>query len=68
VDLVGDDIAGTSVRATDQMTAFARPAEILVSGTVKDLVNGSGISFTERGRHELSGGPDQSPLFAVTAI
>jgi DNA-binding SARP family transcriptional activator/pimeloyl-ACP methyl ester carboxylesterase len=68
VDLVGDDIAGTSVQATDRVTALARPAEILVSGTVKDLVNGSGISFAERDRQELSGGPDQSPLFAVTAI
>jgi hypothetical protein len=36
-----------------------------VSRTVKDLVTGSGISFTERGSHALTGRDDQWPLFAV---
>ncbi len=68
VDLVGDDITGTSVQITDRVAALARPAEILVSRTVKDLVTGSGISFTERGSHELSGAGDQWPLFAVAGF
>jgi hypothetical protein len=68
VDLIGDDIAGTSVRITHSITALARPAEILVSRAVKDLVLGTGISFSERGPHELSGIPDPWPLFAVTGL
>jgi class 3 adenylate cyclase len=68
VDLVGDDITGPSVQITDRVAALAGPAEILVSRTVKDLVNGSGISFTERGSHELSGAGDQWPLFAVAGF
>ena len=68
VDLVGDDITGTSVQITNRVAALAGPAEILVSRTVKDLVTGSGISFTERGSHELSGAGDQWPLFAVAGF
>jgi DNA-binding SARP family transcriptional activator/pimeloyl-ACP methyl ester carboxylesterase len=66
VDLIGDDIAGTSVHATHCITAVARPTEILVSRAVRDLVLGTGISFADRGPHELSGIPDPWPLFAVT--
>jgi hypothetical protein len=68
VDLVGEDIAGTSVQITDRVAALARPAEILVSRTVKDLVAGSGITFAERGSHALNGPPDEWPLFAVTGF
>jgi DNA-binding SARP family transcriptional activator/pimeloyl-ACP methyl ester carboxylesterase len=66
VDLTGDDITGTSMLITDHITALAQPAEILVSRTVKDLVAGSGISFTGRGYHTLAGLPDEQwPLFAL---
>jgi hypothetical protein len=68
VDLAGDDITGISVQITGRVAALARPAEILVSRTVKDLVTGSGISFTERGSHELNGEGEQWPLFAVTGL
>jgi DNA-binding SARP family transcriptional activator/pimeloyl-ACP methyl ester carboxylesterase len=68
VDLVGEDIAGASVRITDGVATLARPAEILVSRTVKDLVAGTGITFAERGSHALNGPPDEWPLFAVTGF
>jgi hypothetical protein len=35
-----------------------------VSSTVKDLVNGSGISFQDRGAHALKGVPGEWRLFA----
>ena len=66
VDLIGADVASPSVRITRCIAALAQPAEILVSRAVKDLVIGTGISFAERGQHELSGVPDQWQLFAVT--
>jgi class 3 adenylate cyclase len=66
VDLIGDDIAGASVHITHSITALAQPSEILVSRAVKDLVLGTGIVFTDRGVHELSGIAHSWPLFAVT--
>ena len=68
VDLVGEDIEGTSVRITDGVAELARPAEILVSRTVKDLVAGTGITFADRGSHVLNGPSDEWPLFAVTGF
>jgi class 3 adenylate cyclase len=68
VDLVGDDIVGPLVQITDRVAAQARPAEILVSRTVKDLVTGANITFVERGSHMLNGPPDEWPLFAVTGL
>jgi class 3 adenylate cyclase len=47
--------------------ALARPGEVLVSGTVKDLVAGSGIGFDDRGEHELKGVPERWRLYAVRA-
>ena len=44
----------------------ASPGEVLVSSTVKDLVAGSGIEFTDRGVHELKGIPGEWRLYAAT--
>ena len=40
---------------------------MLVSSTVKDLVIGSHVAFTDRGSHELKGVPGAWSLFAVEA-
>lgn len=63
----GDDLAGLAVHIGARVGALAGPGEVLVSGTVKDLVAGSGLAFEERGSHELRGVPGSWPLFAVTA-
>jgi DNA-binding SARP family transcriptional activator/pimeloyl-ACP methyl ester carboxylesterase/class 3 adenylate cyclase len=68
VDLAGDEIGGISADIVRRVTAQAQPAEILVSRTVKDLVVGSGISFADRGSHELTGTADRWSLFAVTGL
>ena len=54
--------------STGRVAALARPGEILASRTVKDLVTGSGISFTERGSHRLDGEDEQWPLFGVAGF
>ena len=41
--------------------------EVLVSGTVKDLVVGSGFTFEDRGTHELKGVPGEWRLFTAAA-
>jgi class 3 adenylate cyclase len=64
-ELIGDDIGGVAVHVAARVGAVARPGEVLVSGTVKDLVLGSGIELVDRGIHELKGVPGKWQLFAV---
>ena len=45
--------------------AQAGPGEVLASGTVKDLVAGSGLRFADRGLHAFKGVPGEWRLFAV---
>src|SRR5437899_113582 len=45
----------TGVHTGARIAAAARPQEVLASGTVRDLVAGSGIRFDDRGSHVLKG-------------
>jgi class 3 adenylate cyclase len=65
-EIRGNDLGGLAVHIAARVGALANPGEILVSGTVKDLVIGSGIEFVERGEHELKGVPGARKLFAPT--
>jgi class 3 adenylate cyclase len=65
IELRGADIGGIAVHIGQRVSALAGPSEVLVSSTVKDLVAGSGITFTDRGPHTLKGVPDQWRVFAV---
>jgi class 3 adenylate cyclase len=65
IELIGDDVAGIAVHIGARVLAQAGGGEVLVSSTVKDLVAGSGINFSERGEHELKGVPGAWRLFAV---
>jgi class 3 adenylate cyclase len=49
-----------------RVAARAQAGEVLVSNTVKDLVAGSGICFTDRGTHALKGLPGNWQLFTAT--
>jgi class 3 adenylate cyclase len=55
--------SGITVFTGVRITANAQPGEVLVSHTVKDLVTGSGITFTDRGTHKLTGLPEEWRLF-----
>jgi class 3 adenylate cyclase len=61
----GEDLGGISVHIAARVAALAAPGEILVSGTVKDLVIGSEIVFADRGERALKGVPGTWKLFAV---
>ncbi len=65
VEVMGNDIGGIAVHIAARVLGFAGPGELVVSGTVKDLVVGSGIEFEDRGEHELRGVPGQWRLWAV---
>jgi class 3 adenylate cyclase len=66
-EVMGDDIGGIAVHIAARVSAQAEPLELLVSRTVKDLVAGSGIRFTDRGPHTLKGVADTWQLYAVEA-
>ena len=63
-ELRGDDIGGIAVHIGARVAALAGAREVFVSNTVKDLVNGSGITFRDRGTHALKGLPGEWQLFS----
>jgi class 3 adenylate cyclase len=64
-ELMGDNVGGIAVHIGARIMAQAQPGAVLVSGTVKDLVSGSGIDFEDRGVHQLKGVPGEWRLFAA---
>jgi len=62
----GREIGGIAVHLASRVLALAEPGEVLVSGTVTDLVVGSGIGFESRGTQALRGIPGEWRLFRVT--
>jgi pimeloyl-ACP methyl ester carboxylesterase len=65
-ELIGGKIGGIAVHIGARVAAEARPGEVLVSQTVRDLVAGSGLTFEERGAAKLRGVPGEWRLFAVS--
>jgi class 3 adenylate cyclase len=66
-DVVDGKLAGLAVAVGARVAAQAAVGEVLVSGTVKDLVAGSGIVFDPRGVRELKG-LGEWPLHAVARL
>jgi class 3 adenylate cyclase len=65
VEIWGDDIQGIAVHIAARVAAKASPDEILVSATIRDIVAGSGIQFSDRGYRNLKGVPGKWRLFAA---
>ncbi|MDQ3644296.1 MAG: adenylate/guanylate cyclase domain-containing protein [Actinomycetota bacterium] len=57
------DIGGIAVHIGSRVAGMAGAGEVLVSGTVKDLVVGSDQVFTDRGSHPLTGVPGEWRLY-----
>jgi class 3 adenylate cyclase len=66
-EAIGEDLGGLAVHIGARVAALAEPSEVVVSGTVCDLVVGSGIEFDDRGSHELKGVPGRWRLYSVAA-
>ena len=58
-------LAGIAVSVGARVAGVAEGGEVLVTGTVRDLVGGSGIGFEERGQRELKGVPGTWSLYAA---
>ena len=63
-EMRGKDLSGLAVHIAARLAAIADPGETLLSSTVKDLVAGSDLGFTDRGQHELKGVPGTWHLFS----
>ena len=65
VERSSDDVAGLAVHLAARIMSRAEAGEILVSGTVRDLVIGSDLTFSDRGEHELKGIPGRWSIYAA---
>ena len=65
VELADGAVRGIAVHTGARVASLAEAGDVVVSGTVKDLIAGSGIELTDRGTHELKGIPGNWQLYAV---
>ena len=66
-EMIAGKVSGIAVDTGARVASLARPGEVLVSGTVKDLVAGSGIAFQGCAVEILKGVPGEWPLYAVAS-
>ncbi len=64
VELVGGHVRGMAVHEAARILAAADADEILVSEIVRTLGSPSGLTFTDRGDHDLKGIPEPRRLYA----
>jgi len=55
VERYADDLRGVAVHAAARIAALAGPGDVLVSASTVALLEGSGLSFSDAGEHELRG-------------
>ena len=65
ITIAGGNARGVAVHAASRIASLAGPGEVLVSGTTRDLLDGSGLRFTDRGEHELKGLEGPRRVFAL---
>jgi class 3 adenylate cyclase len=65
---MGEKLGGLAVHVGARIAATANGGEVLASRTVRDLVAGSGLKFTDRGTHRLRGIDEPWQLFAVDDV
>jgi class 3 adenylate cyclase len=66
VEQRGEQLRGLTLHVASRVMALAGSDEIFVSSTVRDLLEGSDLTFEDRGRHRLKGLDGERQLFALT--
>jgi pimeloyl-ACP methyl ester carboxylesterase len=65
-EIIGvNDIGGIAVHTASRVLKEARPNEILVTQTVRHLLSGSGMAFTDIGSLSLKGLPQKLSIYAL---
>lgn len=67
VEVRDDDLVGIGVHIAARIAALAEAGEVLVSGTVRELVAGGDFTFASRGAQQLKGVSGQRRLYSVIA-
>lgn len=67
VVVAGGQARGLAVHAAARVAGLAGPGEVLVSSTTRDLLDGSGLSFADRGDHPLKGLTGTRTIYALEA-
>ncbi|HEV8228550.1 MAG TPA: adenylate/guanylate cyclase domain-containing protein [Candidatus Limnocylindria bacterium] len=67
VERAGAAIRGIAVHTASRVASLAGAREVFVTSTVRDLVAGSGLEFTDKGTHELKGVPGTRQVLAVAS-
>ena len=62
-ELIGNTVGGLTVDIAARIASLANPDEVLLSSTVKDLIAGSRLQFTDRGIHTLEGVPGELHIY-----
>jgi pimeloyl-ACP methyl ester carboxylesterase len=60
-----DELTGIAVHLAARVLGESGAGEVLVTQTTRDLVEGSGLEFEDRGQHELKGIEGPRRLYAV---
>ncbi|HEY5488917.1 MAG TPA: adenylate/guanylate cyclase domain-containing protein [Candidatus Limnocylindrales bacterium] len=66
IEMSAGDVRGVVVHATARMMALAGADEVLVSATVRDLLDGTELAFEDFGLHALKGLPGERHLYRVS--
>jgi len=65
VELSGGDVRGVAVHTAARIVATAEPDDVLVSSTVRELLEATDLEFASFGQHELKGLPGQRELYRL---
>ena len=65
VSIAGGNARGLAVHAAARVAGLAGPGEVLVTGTTRDLLDGSSLRFEDRGEKELKGLEGVRRIFAL---
>src|SRR4029079_1219682 len=68
IEQTAGDVRGVAAHIVARITAIAAGAQIVVSSTVRDLLDGTGLDFEDFGLHELKGLPGQRQLYLLRPI
>jgi class 3 adenylate cyclase len=65
ITIAAGNAHGVAVHAAARIASLAGPSEVLVSATTRDLLDGSGLRFGDRGQHALKGLEGRRQIYAL---
>jgi class 3 adenylate cyclase/streptogramin lyase len=67
-EVLGRKVSGMSVHIGARVLGVAGPGEVLITQTVRELIPGAGLEFSDRGVHALKGVPGEWHLSSLRAV